>query len=547
MARDYSKYDKMTKQQVIDELEVLKKTKLGLFWDKEKEPENVVINCKKHIPVLSENKTNAIFTDKDQPTHIMIEGDNYHALSVLYYTHQNKIDIIYIDPPYNTGKANEWKYNDKWIDENDAYRHSKWLNMMEKRLILAKKLLKDDGVIFISIDDNEMANLKLLCDEIFGEENFIESFIWHKKNSAKGVPPKNMVVNIHENILCYSKNKMAQLLGEPRIDQTFSNPDNDPRGPWRRSNIKSTIENENNKFIIIDPKTGNKFTNFWAFSQESLKKMISENRIIFPKNKDGLPKQKEFLNEFSNPRIPIMSYLGLFHSQDTKEKIIDNILKNKSFIYRKPINLIKKIIEQGSKKEKTIILDFFAGSGTTGHAVMELNEEDGGNRQFILCTNNENNIASEVCYPRIEKVMKTGYADVKPLGGNLKYLKADEKDFVKTDGMDHITDDNRKELTEKAGFMIGLKENTLEEVELNDFYQIFTNMNKTKKTAIYFQENKQQFEELIKKIENDSVELYIFSYYKIDNEVYAYLPSNINVQDIPEPILTIYKEINLGK
>ena len=341
----------------------------------------------------------------DSTENIFIEGENLDVLKVLQKSYFNSIKMIYIDPPYNTG--NDFVYNDNFkqdlkdyqeksgeLDEEgrlklafkknskeNGHFHSKWLNMMLPRLHLAKNLLKDDGVIFISIDDNEQAQLKLLCDEVFGEENFVADFIWDKKNSAKGVPPKNMVVNIHEYIVCYSKNT-TKLLGELRTKEGFHNPDNDSRGEWRLSNIKSTLEKPQDKFIIKDPKTGWCFENYWAFSQNSLEKMIKEERIIFPKNPDGLPKQKEFFSEFVNPYMPIKSHLGWFDPQSTMEKKVESLMGSKIFLYRKPVELIKKIISQ-SDSSNEIFMDFFSGSGTTAHAVMKLNSEDNGNRRFI--------------------------------------------------------------------------------------------------------------------------------------------------------------------
>ncbi|WP_143541471.1 site-specific DNA-methyltransferase, partial [Rodentibacter genomosp. 1] len=264
-----------------------------------------------------------------------------------------------------------------------ALSHSAWLTFMYPRLYIARDLLKEDGVIFISIDDNEVAQLKLLCDEVFGEGNFVSEFIWDKKNSAKGVPPRNMVVDIHEYVLCYSRNTDAKLIGELRTKDGFANPDNDIRGEWRLSNIKSTLERVQDKFSITDPNTGRKFENYWAFSKNSLEKMIKEGRIIFPKNDDGLPKQKEFFNEFDNPYIPIKSHLGWFDPQSKTEKNVEKLMGQKVFLYRKPLELMKKLVIQ-SVKNNEIILDFFSGSGTTAHAVMQLNAEDGGNRQFIL-------------------------------------------------------------------------------------------------------------------------------------------------------------------
>lgn len=340
----------------------------------------------------------------DTTQNLFIEGDNLDALKLLQETYLGKVKMIYIDPPYNTG--NDFIYNDDFAEtvddflvrsnqideegnrlvtntESNGRFHSDWLSMMYSRLKLARNLLTDDGVIFISIDSNEQANLKKICDDVFGTDNFMECFIWNKKNSAKGVPPKNMIVNTHEYILCYGKSSHSKLIGKLRTKETFSNPDNDPRGDWRMSNIKSTLDNHKNRFSIVDPKTNIPYTNFWAFSEDTLNNMIENNRIIFPKNPDGLPKQKEFFNEFKNPYIPIKSDLGLFDSQSTTEKNVEIMMKSKVFLYRKPLDLMKTIIQQ-ALPEKNIILDLFAGSSTTAHAIMQLNAEDSGNRRFIM-------------------------------------------------------------------------------------------------------------------------------------------------------------------
>ena len=342
--------------------------------------------------------------DFDATRNLFIEGDNLDALKLLQETYLGKVKMIYIDPPYNTG--NDFIYEDDFAEGTEAFLrrsnqkdehgnrlvantaangrfHSDWLSMLYPRLRLARTLLREDGLIFISIDNTELDNLKKICNEVFGEENFIETLIWHKKNSAKGVPPSNMVVNIHEYILCYSRNQNAKLTGEKRTEDTFSNPDNDSRGPWRLSNIKSTVEKPTSKFTITDPKNGNSFDNYWAFSKETLQRMIEEDRIIFPKGEDGLPKQKEFLLEFGNPNMPVKSHLGLFHAQDTSEKQVDNMMGSKLFLYRKPVDLMKKIVDQGAGR-KDIILDFFAGSASTADAVLRLNAEDGGDRRFIM-------------------------------------------------------------------------------------------------------------------------------------------------------------------
>jgi len=367
--------------------------------------------------------------DFDTTKNLFIEGDNLDALKLLQETYLGKVKMIYIDPPYNTG--NDFIYEDDFAESAGDYLkrsnqkdeegnrlvantvangrfHSDWLSMLYPRLRLARTLLREDGLIFISIDNTELDNLKKICNEVFGEENFIETLIWHKKNSAKGVPPSNMVVNIHEYILCYSRNQNAKLTGEKRTEDTFSNPDDDPRGPWRLSNIKSTVEKPASRFSIIDPKNGNSFDNYWAFSKETLQKMIGENRIIFPKGADGLPKQKEFLLEFGNPNMPVKSHLGLFHAQDASEKQIDSMMGAKLFLYRKPVDLMKMVVAQGAGRND-IVLDFFSGSASTADAVFRLNAEDGGNRRFIMVQ------LPELCAVDSE-AFKAGYKTIADIG-----------------------------------------------------------------------------------------------------------------------------------
>ncbi|TYA32712.1 site-specific DNA-methyltransferase [Aggregatibacter actinomycetemcomitans] len=355
--------------------------------------------------LLCEDKNHNAKPENANSQNLLIQGDNLDVLKHLKNAYTNKVKMIYIDPPYNTGSdgfvyQDDCKFTPEQLSEfahisfDEAERilkftakgsnsHSAWLTFMYTRLYIARELLKEDGVIFISIDDNEVAQLKLLCDEVFGEGNFVAEFIWDKKNSAKGVPPRNMVVNIHEYILCYSKNTDAKLIGELRTKDGFANPDNDLRGEWRLSNIKSTLERPQDKFSIIDPDTGRIFENYWAFSKNSLENMIEERRIIFPKNDDGLPKQKEFFNEFANPYMPIKSHLGWFDPQSKTEKNVEKLMGQKVFLYRKPLELMKKLILQSAENNE-IILDFFAGSASTAHAVMQLNAEDNSNRQFIL-------------------------------------------------------------------------------------------------------------------------------------------------------------------
>ena len=348
------------------------------------------------VPNIEENEKE----ENKNSENLYIIGDNLDALKHLLGSYSSKIKCIYIDPPYNTG-SDGFVYPDNFsfdvkkladivgIEEEEAERiinlkgkssHSAWLTFMYPRLILARELLSDDGAVFISIDDNEQANLKLICDEIFGEENFVEEIIWEKKSSAKGVPPKNMIVNVHEYLLVYQKTENFKFIGEERSKDGFKNPDNDPRGLWRESNIKSTTKRKDEAFTIVDPNTGKEYTNTWAFSKSSLEKMIKENRIIW---KNNLPKQKEFFYEMTNEKKAIKSNWGVYDPQSTTV-FLKEILPDIHFDNPKPISFMEYLLSI-STQENDIVLDLFSGSATTAHALLNLNSyEKNGKRKFIL-------------------------------------------------------------------------------------------------------------------------------------------------------------------
>ena len=340
--------------------------------------------------------------DWDTTQNLYIEGDNLEVLKILQESYLGKVKMIYIDPPYNTG--HDFIYRDKFQrsqqeeneqmgmydeDEKQMFEntesngrfHSDWCSMLYSRLIIAKNYLSDDGAIFVSIDENELSNLINMMNEIFGRENFIDAIVWDKKASAKGVPPRNMMVNVHEYIVAYQRNGNFKFVGEKRSAEAdgFKNPDNDPRGPWRESNIKSTTKAPEEAFTIVDPNTGKEYTNTWAFSKESLERMIREGQILW---KDSLPKQKEYMLEMSNENKAIKSDWGVFDAQSTTV-FLKNLIPEVHFDNPKPINLMKYLISVTSSPD-CIILDFFSGSATTAHAAMQLNAEDGGHRKFIL-------------------------------------------------------------------------------------------------------------------------------------------------------------------
>jgi adenine-specific DNA-methyltransferase len=587
-------YKNLSKEELLKLVErqeaELKTKKYGLVWDSEKEPEQVVLDCENNIPILQRVKEKEIKTDNSDDN-ILIEGDNYHALTCLNYTHKGKIDVIYIDPPYNTG-SQDFVYNDKYIDLEDSYRHSKWLNFMDKRLRLANNLLKEDGFIFISIDDNEQAQLKLLCNDIFGENNFISQIVVESGEvfGTKAAHVDKTIVKVKDYVLVYCKSKSL----------TSRQPLYDNMRELYDSHFGTIIEKDLTKISILDYLKNNKKI-FNLFDKYELK--INHNNINFMmiinqefrdyiyneiaeklyadapftrkmdhefllKQEIGKPFKFEDKLLFKTKTGSIRMYLKfkdtLKNSDDYKSlysrcSIRGDLWKNFHFDMRnvqdegnidlkngkKPIRLIKQLVKWVNKKD-IVLLDFFAGSGSSGHAILKMNSEDGEKRKFILCTYNEENgsgvkIAEEFCYPRIKNVIK-GYGNVEPLNGNLQYFKTD---LIPVERIDNISDKQRNELSERAGQMIAIKENTFEEVETNEWYQIFENKDKSRKTAIYFREDMDEFESLLEKIGKTKTVLYVFSYSRIDKKIFNYIEKNVVLEDIPEPILEIYKEINL--
>lgn len=592
-------YDNYSREELIKLLqkqdEELSIKKYGLTWDSEKEPEKVVLDCENNLPILQRVADKEIKTD-DSDYNLLIEGDNYHALTVLNYTHKEKIDVIYIDPPYNTGNK-DFIYNDSYVDKEDGYRHSKWLNFMEKRLNLAKNLLNENGVIFISIDDNEQANLKLICDKIFGENNKIG--ILPTIMNLKGNQDEFGFAGTHEYTFVYAKDKNNATINEFQIeDDALKGWQEDEIGFYKKgATLKRTgndaprarrpygyfpilvkkdtfqvcsilkeeyekiydcqnnafddifveqlkLKYENEFFFILPEIDRTKVS--WRWQYRKVKN--ESNEIIVTNGRDGITlykKQRPEIGDLPTKKPKSLLYKAVYSSGNGTNRL-KLLFGEKKFNNPKPVELIKDLIFLGGDKNITI-LDFTAGSGTTADAIIQLNKEDSGKRKFILCTNNENQICTEVCYPRIEKVIngynKNGNGEfIDGLGGNLQYYKTD---LIPVEKIDKIKDSKRQELTSKAGEMIAIKENCFNQVELNNYYQIFENNTKNKQAVIYFREDLSKFDELINKIGNIKTTLYIFSYGRIDKKIYNYLNDNIAIEDIPEPIIEIYKEINL--
>jgi adenine-specific DNA-methyltransferase len=374
--------------------------------------------------------------DFDNTENLYIEGDNLEVLKLLQETYLGKVKMIYIDPPYNTG--NDFVYEDDFAQNTSEYLensgqfddegnrliknmetngrfHTDWLNMIYPRLKLARDLLTDDGVIFISIDDNEIDNLKKICDEVFGTSNFISNIIWKKKYGIQN-DAKYFSVN-HDYIVCYSKNKnkyQQNLL--PRTEQQnnrYKNPDNDKRGVWKAVDLSVARITEKDIYEIITPSGRSIFPpdgRSWGVSKNKLEELIRDNRIWYGESGNNVPSVKKFLSEVKSGITcsTIWEYSEVGHT-DKAKKDLKNLFDNQSFFdYPKPIELIKQIVMLATNSE-SIILDFFSGSATTAHAVMQLNAEDGGNRKFIMVQLPESTDEKSEAY-------KAGYKNICEIG-----------------------------------------------------------------------------------------------------------------------------------
>ena len=400
----------------INEIENhLVEKKYGLVWEEHEEQVDKCLDNK--IPLFEEIVDKKIRNTEKNEYDFLLEGDNLHSLILLEKTHKGKIKCIYIDPPYNRG-SNDFIYNDNKVGKEDSYRHSKWLSFMKRRLEIAKNLMSEkSSVIFISIDENECHNLKILCDEIFGEKNYIGDFIRKTKSSTNDA---DSFFNLqHEYCLIYKKGSF-KFNGVEKDMEKYTNPDNDPNGEWKSSDPSAKSGGPSTYFEIKNPYTSQidlpPQGRFWAFSKTTMKKYIESGKIKFKKtikkNERGFI-FKSYKNQLKNTMKPVDSLI--FTSNDFMNQVATKEINNLGieFDYPKPMKFIEDLILY-STNSNDIILDFFAGTGTTGEAVIKANEEDNGNRKFILCTDNENNICERTTYIRLKRTLNDG---------NLKYFK----------------------------------------------------------------------------------------------------------------------------
>ncbi|HVS88557.1 MAG TPA: site-specific DNA-methyltransferase [Candidatus Acidoferrum sp.] len=352
---------------------------------------------------------------------LIIHGDNLHALKALLPLYAGKVDCIFIDPPYNTGNEG-WNYNDnvnspmmkEWLSSNpvnseDMLRHDKWCSMMYPRLKLLQELLSDEGSFWMTLDDNEVHHARCILDEVFGEENFIAELVW-KSRKSEDTRALSGISTDHEYVLSYAKGEGFRLAGVGIDESKFSNPDGDPRGPWRSADmtgLASAEQRPNLHYSIRDPGSKRSYPppeRGWRFEKEVMDAKIKEKRVLWPTEPSGRPRQKLFLRELRRNTKNVTSVLD-FVSTGEGSSEIDEIFGRREFDFPKPSSLIRFIVEQASTPT-SVILDSFAGSGTTGHAVLAANKSDGGGRQFILveCEDYADKLTAE----RVRRVIK-GY------------------------------------------------------------------------------------------------------------------------------------------
>lgn len=345
--------------------------------------------------------------DWDTTQNLMIEGDNLEVLKLLQKSYAGKVKLIYFDPPYNTGK--DFVYPDNFQDnirnyleltgqveggakissntESSGRFHTDWLNMMYPRLKLARNLLREDGFLFVSIDDGEVCNLRGMLDEVFGEENFIAQIIW-KSRVSEDTRAKTGISTDHEYLVCYARSEGATLRGAEKDLDKFDNPDNDPRGPWRSADLTGLATRDarpNLHYDLIDPATAINYgcpPKGWRYETSTMADKIREGRILFPQTGEGRPRHKLFLNEMKSLFKNMSSViLGTSTAEGTRE--VNELFDSGVFTFPKPSQLVRMLVEQATAGDD-IILDFFAGSGTTGHAVLAHNAADNGNRRYFL-------------------------------------------------------------------------------------------------------------------------------------------------------------------
>ncbi|WCK57008.1 site-specific DNA-methyltransferase (plasmid) [Aneurinibacillus sp. Ricciae_BoGa-3] len=393
-------YHTLSKEELIAHINELENKPYGLVWEKREEfiPQNIT---------LRHNHEHHILKAQGQPTHTLIEGENLYALTLLKKHIYDSLDVICFVPPYFT-RNNDLRYTDNFSsNKKNQFKYSEWINFMYHRLVIAKDLLKQDGFIAVHIDEKMHPYLQLLMNDIFGESNFVSDITWQNKYGRAN--DKKTISSLTEYILIYAKNQKniqfaRTALNQEYVNKTYKNHDNDKRGAWRTSQL---YKDKNQKSYKVTSPCGVEWEKPWNVTPETFVKLAYDNRIWWGKDGTAQPRKKIFLAE-SNGQVEINLWTGKEYGYvgDGKTELEKWIPLKGKFLYPKPVQLEKKILSLHPNKNAKI-MDFFAGSGTLGQAVMELNEEDGGKRECLLITNNENNIFDEITYPRLRNVIES--------------------------------------------------------------------------------------------------------------------------------------------
>lgn len=582
LARKIQALDGLSNEEKTALLELIRgHKKYGLVW--EEKPEDIEERLREDLPVLVErndDKVHPIISDNpDAPNHLIIEGDNLAALTELSYTHSEKIDVIYIDPPYNTGHK-DFAYNDSYVDSEDEYRHSKWLYFMAKRLKIAKSLLKDTGVIFISIDDNEQAQLKMLCMEIFGQRNFLQQII--VESNPRGSQSSKYFANTHEYLLVFSKIPNPNItFGHQKGDDALSEyPFEDEKGRYRLLGLRQrggawrkedrpmlhypiyvnpdtrevSLYPSSDFSVEVIPQRPSGELGRWTWSPQKLSKQ--RNEIVGVKVNEGTDKEKwdiarkNYLatesGELRTTKVKSLWVEKEINYQNGGTEVKE-IIGDGLFAYPKPLFLLRKVISCCASK-KTIILDFFAGSGTTLHAVMQLNAEDGGTRTCILCTNNENGICENVTYERNKRVIE---GHTKPDGEEVAGLTDNNLRYFSTEFLPRERSvKNMRELVKASTGLLCIKNDLYTEApfggrKMNPKYARYFE-NSGKRMLIICEEQAIPFiADIIKTMsDGEKIKVYVFSHgsYAYDDE-FAEVEDRIELCALPQAIYDAYQKV----
>lgn len=548
------RFEDYSKEELVELVKRLKRQKkYGLVW--EDKPEDVVEQCRSEIPVLEQVTKRAMKKAPGEPTNLIIEGDNYHALSVLNYTHAGKIDVIYIDPPFNTG-ARDWKYNNDYVDINDTFRHSKWLSMMHNRLAIAKSLLAPEGVLICAVDDNEQAHLGVLLEELFPERERHCVTIIH---NPRGVQGTNFSYT-HEYAYFVIPAGIRSVLETqiPEEDREATNLRN-----WGGESLRTDAKN---CFYPIFMTVGAKFIKAGEVPKDSF-----HPRFQFKKRQNGVIEfwpvdDKGVERKWRYARQSIDNVKHLLTLKKVKQKYEIQICKpteKTRTVWSSPrydagtygTRLLRAMVPKcdfsfpkslwtiydclyvviGNKKD-AIVLDYFAGSGTTGHSVLKLNQADAGHRQFILATNNENRIAETCTLPRIKAAI-TGFKGERGTRANLRYFKTA---FIRKN---NVSDDTRRELVSRSTDMICVRENTFDKKHDSKQYKIYSN-GKVSTGILFDLDAIKDFKARLASLKSPA-HIYVFS---LTDDVFADDFADLKVKHklcpIPESILEVYRKLS---